>query len=491
MNSINQSVFAEGSRVEADRFGGSDKIVPVIMCGGAGTRLWPVSRDTMPKQFVPLLGAKSTFQGAMELVSDADAFSEAIVITNVEYRFIVAEQLAAIGVKAQIILEPCRRDSSAAVAVATQFVLSHIGPRVVGVFAADHVVQDGGAFLEACRHGAAVAAEGRIVTIGISPTRPETGFGYIRAGEEVGTKAYRVAEFVEKPDSERAAQYVAENYLWNSGNFIFDAATMRSELRTFEPTIWDVAITSLEKATSDLGCLLLDPQSFEKAKKVSIDYSVMERTHKAAVVAGGFGWSDVGGWPAVWEMSPKDESGNAITGRGYVLDGGRNFVAANEAVVAVIGLDDVAVIATRDAVLVTAKSRAGKVKEMVSLLAAKGDTEATTHQEVHRPWGKYLSIDRGVRHQVKRITVKPGGVLSLQKHHHRAEHWVVVRGTAEVTRNDEIVLVHENESIYLPIGCVHRMSNPGKIPLEIIEVQVGSYLGEDDIVRLQDAYRRV
>lgn len=491
MNSVNQSIFMKGSRLDGVDSERVSRIVPVVMCGGAGTRLWPVSRDTMPKQFVSLLGPESTFQNTIRLISNSHVFSKPIVITNVEYRFIVAEQLAAIGVEAQIILEPCRRDSSAAVAVATQFVLSQMGSRVVGVFAADHVVQDNELFMEACRQSAVIAAEGQIVTIGISPTRPETGFGYIRAGEEVTANAYRVSEFVEKPDAQRAAQYVADNYLWNSGNFIFDAATMRLELRTFEPTIWEAATTALACATSDLSCLLLDAEAFGKAKKVSIDYSVMERTDKAIVVAGGFRWSDVGGWTAVWEMSPKDESGNAIKGRGYVLDGANNLIAADGSLVAVIGLDDVAVIATRDAVLVTAKSRASQVKEMVGLISAKGDTEATAHQEIHRPWGKYLSIDHGARYQVKRITVKPGGVLSLQKHYHRAEHWVVVRGTAEVTRNEEIILVHENESIYLPIGCVHRMSNPGKIPLEIVEVQVGSYLGEDDIVRLQDAYRRV
>ncbi|MBS7542928.1 mannose-1-phosphate guanylyltransferase/mannose-6-phosphate isomerase [Ancylobacter oerskovii] len=461
------------------------------MCGGAGTRLWPVSRDTMPKQFIPLFGQESTFQATAKLVSDPSVFTKPIVVTNVEYRFIVAEQLGALGIDAQIILEPRRRDSSAAVAIATQFALSQIGPCVVGVFAADHVVRDEASFIETCRQGAALAAQGRIVTIGITPTRPETGFGYIRAGEEVAADAYRVSAFVEKPDAARAAQYVADGYLWNSGNFIFDAATMRAELRTFEPSLWEAAATALAQATMDLDCLLLDADSFGKAKKVSIDYAVMERTDKAAVVAGGFQWSDVGGWPAVWELSPKDESGNAVEGRGYILEGANNFVSADGSLVAVIGLDDIAVIATRDAVLVTAKSRAGQVKEMVGLISARGDAEATTHQEIHRPWGKYLSIDRGSRHQVKRITVKPGGTLSLQKHYHRAEHWVVVRGTAEVTRNEETILVHENESIYLPIGCVHRMSNPGKIPLEIIEVQVGSYLGEDDIVRLQDVYRRV
>ncbi|HEV7256386.1 MAG TPA: mannose-1-phosphate guanylyltransferase/mannose-6-phosphate isomerase [Bosea sp. (in: a-proteobacteria)] len=468
----------------------SSKIIPVVMCGGAGTRLWPVSRDTMPKQFIPLLGQESTFQRTMRLLSDASVFDQAIVVTNAEYRFTVLDQLQMIGVKAQIVLEPVRRDSAAAVATATELALARDERAVVGVFAADHVVQDGALFVETCRQAGVVAAQGRIVTIGIPPTGPATGYGYIRPGTEIGDGARKVAAFVEKPDAARAAQYLLDGYLWNSGNFIFDAVTMRAELDAFEPEIIAPVADAVANAKRDLDFLLLDADSFAKAKKISIDYAVMERTQKAAVVAGHFGWSDVGGWAAVWELSQKQENGNAIDGRGYVLNGANNLIRSEEALVAVIGLDDIAVVSTRDAVLVTRKAEADKVKDMVALITAKGESEAGAHREVQRPWGKYLSIDIGVRHQVKRITVKPGGVLSLQKHFHRAEHWVVVRGTAEVTRNEEVIVVHENESIYLPIGCVHRMANPGKIPLEIIEVQVGSYLGEDDIIRIEDIYRR-
>ena len=468
----------------------SCKIIPVVMCGGAGTRLWPVSRDTMPKQFIPLLGKESTFQRTMRLLSDTSVFGQAIVVTNAEYRFTVLDQLQAIGVAAQIVLEPARRDSAAAIATATELVLARDEQAVVGVFAADHVVQNRALFIETCRQAGIVAAQGRIVTIGIPPTHPATGYGYIRPGQELGDGSRLVSAFVEKPDAARAAQYLLDGYLWNSGNFIFDAVTMRSELEAFEPEILMPVADAVAKAKRDLDFLLLDAPSFAEAKKISIDYAVMERTQKAAVVAGHFGWSDVGGWAAVWELSEKQEAGNAIEGRGYVLDGANNLIHSEEALVAVIGLDDIAVISTRDAVLVTPKDKADKVKEMVALITFKGESEAGAHREVQRPWGKYLSIDLGVRHQVKRITVKPGGVLSLQKHFHRAEHWVVVRGTAEVTLNDETIIVHENESIYLPIGCVHRMSNPGKIPLEIIEVQVGSYLGEDDIIRIEDVYRR-
>lgn len=467
------------------------KIIPVVMCGGAGTRLWPVSRDTMPKQFIPLLGQDSTFQRTMRLLSDRSVFAEPIVITNVEYRFTVLEQLQALGLAAEIVLEPARRDSAAAVAVGTEIALRRDSQAIVGVFAADHVIRDAGLFVETCRKAGELAAQGRIVTIGIPPTHPATGYGYIQPGDALGEEARAVAAFVEKPDAQRAAQYLLDGYFWNSGNFIFDAATMRAEIETFEPQVLKPVVEAVAGTKPDLDFLLLDAASFGNAKKTSIDYAVMERTQKAAVIAGHFGWSDVGGWSAVWELSDKDASGNVIEGRGYVLEGANNLVRADEGLVAVIGLDDVAVIATRDAVLVAPKAKVDKVKELVALVAANGEPEANAHREIHRPWGKYLSVDLGGRYQVKRITVKPGGILSLQKHYHRAEHWVVVRGTAEVTRNDETIIVHETESIYLPIGCVHRMANPGKIPLEIIEVQVGSYLGEDDIVRIEDVYKRV
>ena len=467
------------------------KIIPVVMCGGAGTRLWPVSRDTMPKQFIPLLGQDSTFQRVMRLLSDRSVFAEPIVITNVDYRFTVLEQLQALGLSAEIVLEPMRRDSAAAVAVATEIALKRDSQAIVGVFAADHVIRDAGLFVETCRKAGEIAGQGRIVTIGIPPTHPATGYGYIQPGEALGEEARAVAAFVEKPDAQRAAQYLLDGYFWNSGNFIFDAATMRAEIEAFEPEVLAPVVEAVAGTKPDLDFQLLEPTSFGAAKKTSIDYAVMERTRKAAVIAGHFGWSDVGGWSAVWDLSDKDASGNVVEGRGYVLDGSNNLVRADEGLVAVIGLDDVAVIATRDAVLVAPKAKVDKVKELVALVAANGEPEANAHLEIHRPRGKYLSVDMGGRHQVKRITVKPGGILSLQKHYHRAEHWIVVRSTAEVTRNDETIIVHETESIYLPIGCVHRMANPGKIPLEIIEVQVGSYLGEDDIVRIEDVYKRV
>lgn len=465
------------------------------MCGGAGTRLWPVSRDSMPKQFIPLFGKQSTFQRTMQLLNQVDAFNKAIVITNAEYRFTVQDQLLQIGVDADIVLEPVRRDSAPAVATAVALALARDPEAIVGVFAADHVIQDGRRFVETCGRAARAAVGDRIVTIGIPPTGPATGYGYIRPGDDIGAAsgadARRVDAFVEKPDATRAAQYLLDGYLWNSGNFIFKARTMGEELAKFAPDVAGPVAEAVAAAEPDLAFLRLDAELFATAQAISIDYAVMEKTDRAAVVVGDFGWSDVGGWAAVWDLSDKDDSGNAIQGRGYVLDGKDNLIRSEEGLVAVIGLDGIAVISTRDATLVVPRDKADKVKDMVGLIARQGNAEAGQHREIQRPWGKYLSIDMGVRHQVKRITVKPGGILSLQKHYHRAEHWVVVRGTAEVTRNHEVMVVHENESIYLPIGTIHRMANPGKIPLELIEVQVGSYLGEDDIVRIEDIYKRV
>jgi mannose-1-phosphate guanylyltransferase/mannose-6-phosphate isomerase len=470
-----------------------DKIIPVIMCGGSGTRLWPVSRASMPKQFIPLLGENSTFQRTAAMFADQSVFDEPMVVTNSDYRFTAQDQLQAIGATAQIVLEPTIRDSAPAVAVATELALRRNPDAIVGVFAADHVVQNGDLFVKTCAAATRAAQRGRIVTIGIAPTHPATGYGYIRPGALLDGESdvRRVEKFVEKPDARTAAQYLLEGYLWNSGNFIFHAATMRDELQALEPSVVEPATEALARATSDLGFILLDAEAFARAAKISIDYAVMERTNKAVVIPGAFGWSDIGTWAAVWELSEKDAHGNAISGRGYVLEGSNNFIRSEEGLTSIVGVSDIAVVTTRDAVLVIAKDKADKVKNFVEMIRNNGESEAGEHPEIHRPWGKYLSVDQGGRHQVKRITVKPAGVLSLQKHYHRAEHWVVVKGTAEVTRDKEVFVVHETESIYLPIGCVHRMVNPGKIPLEIVEVQVGSYLGEDDFVRLEDAYKRI
>ena len=468
------------------------KIQPVIMCGGSGTRVWPESRESLPKQFISLVGDRSTFQSIVAILKDPEIFLTPLVITNKEYRFRVAEQLEEIEAKATIVLEPMARDSGAAVAVAAALAARVDPQAIVAVLAADHVFENAPLFVELCREAGVAAASGSIVTFGVMPDHPATGYGYIHAGALVDAvgKVRKVERFVEKPDEANARKFVAEGYLWNSGNFVFRADVMLSELEKYEPEIMRAAQAAIERAHTDLGFLLLDADSFALAPKKSIDYAVMERTGKAAVIAADIGWSDVGSWAAVWELSDRDASGNSVRGAGVVMDARNVHIRAGEQLTAVLGVDDIIVVTTQDAVLVTHRSRAGEVKQLVERLKSEGRREASEHKRGYRPWGYYQSIDQGGRYQVKRIVVKPGGRLSLQKHFHRAEHWIVVRGTAEVTLNEAMHTVHENESIYLPIGCVHRVANPGKIDLELIEVQVGSYLGEDDIVRIEDVYNR-
>jgi mannose-1-phosphate guanylyltransferase/mannose-6-phosphate isomerase len=468
------------------------QIIPVIMCGGAGTRLWPVSRESMPKQFVPLVGQESTFQQVLARIVAPDLFARPIVITNADFRFVVAEQLRERGVEADIVLEPLRRDSGPAVAVSAVLAADRDRDALVLVLAADHVMHKPDAFREACRHAAAAAAQGRIVTFGIEPTHPATNYGYIRPGEKLNGASVRSVEaFVEKPDAAMAAGYVADHYLWNSGNFLFHAATMLSEIERFEPAMAEAAIASVRGLTRDLDFLRLAPDAFGRAPKKSIDYAVMERTNLAAVVPADLGWSDVGSWSAVWDVLDHDDAGNATDGPVVMLDSRNSLVRSEEPLLTtVIGLDDVIVVSTADAVLVSTRAKAEQVKVLVEELKARNHRAAVEHRRIYRPWGYYQDIDIAPRYRVKRIVVKPGSKLSLQKHFHRSEHWVVVKGTAEVTLGDDVRSVHENESIYIPIGSVHRLANPGKIPLELIEVQVGSYLGEDDIVRLDDVYGR-
>jgi mannose-1-phosphate guanylyltransferase/mannose-6-phosphate isomerase len=467
------------------------KVLPVIMCGGAGTRVWPESREAMPKQFIPLIGAGSTFQQTIKRLA-TPLFDEPIVVTNRDYRFLVREQLEEIGAKATIVIEPARRDSGPAVATAAEIGAARDPQTVVAVFAADHVVLDQKGFLAACATAAeAAAATGAIVTLGVTPTEPATGYGYIHPGAPFGIgAARRVAEFVEKPDLATAKRYMAEGYLWNSGNFFFRADTMLEELRAFEPEMAEATAAALAAASQDLDFIILDKAAFERSPKKSIDYAVMERTKRAAVVMADVGWSDVGNWDAVWKLSPHDANGNAIHGNGFALDAKNVQIRSDELLTAVVGVDDVTVVSTQDAVLVLRRGQGDKVKELVEALKLDQRREATEHRRIYRPWGYYQSIDSGPRYQVKRIVVSPGRQLSLQKHFHRAEHWVVVKGTAQVTRGAEDLMVHENESIFLPIGVVHRLVNPGKIDLELIEVQTGSYLGEDDIIRLEDVYHR-
>ena len=466
------------------------KIIPVLLAGGAGSRLWPVSRDALPKQFLPLVGERSSYQETLLRVSDANTFAPPIVMTASDFRFFARRQAEDLGLAVTVVIEPERRDSGPAVAAAAALARQRDPEAVVLALAADHIILDLEKFDEACRAGLEAAQAGNIVTFGIKPTEPKTSYGYIRPGKAIGRDVHAVEAFVEKPDAQTAARYMTEGYFWNSGNFLFRADVLLSELARFEPFMVEAAEAAVTAAKDDIGFLRLDPAAFGKAPQKSIDYAVMERTDRMAVVEGRFRWSDIGSWDAIFDISKHDEAGNAIHGTGVAMDTRNCVIHSDERLVAVLGADDLVVVSTADAVLVLPRSRAQAVRELVGKLKSSRRPEATEHRRGHRPWGYYDSIDRGERFQVKRIVVHPGGTLSLQKHHHRSEHWVVVRGTAEVTIGTDVKAVHENESIYIPIGTVHRLANRGKIPLELIEVQTGSYLGEDDIVRLDDVYKR-
>jgi mannose-1-phosphate guanylyltransferase / mannose-6-phosphate isomerase len=467
------------------------RIIPLIMCGGAGTRLWPASREVRPKQFLPLFGERSTFQDTILRVSDPALFERPIVITNAAYRFMVIEQLAEIGREADILLEPIRRDSGPAIAAGAVFAESRDSDAIVLALAADHVVADTKAFIAACREGLVAAESGNIVTFGVQPERAATEYGYISPGKIISGEVRSVVKFVEKPDPTTAASYIKDGYLWNSGNFMFRASVLLDEYRNVDAESVQMVSDAVTKAGRDLGFVTLDPESFEKAKAISIDYAVMEKTARASVVSVTCGWSDVGSWHAVWELSDKDSQGNAAQGAAVFEDSRNCNVSTDRALVALEGVDDLVIVATQDAVLVSRQKDANGLKRLVAKVKNLAPEVTQNHLRVHRPWGSYQSVDNGERHQVKRITVKSGERLSLQKHHHRSEHWIVVRGTAQVTVNELVKIVHENESIYIPIGAVHRLENPGKILLELIEVQTGSYLGEDDIIRIEDDYRRL
>jgi mannose-1-phosphate guanylyltransferase / mannose-6-phosphate isomerase len=469
----------------------SSLITPVIICGGTGTRLWPLSRESQPKQFIPLAGGASTFQQVLARVADPDIFGRPIVVTNVEFRFTVADQTQRAGASADIVLEPAGRDSGPAIAVAAELANRRDRESLMLVLAADHVVRDGEGFRRACQEALKPAMAGYLVTFGVHPDAPATSYGYIRPGVKVaGSAAHIVEAFVEKPDQVTAARYVAEGFLWNSGNFMFRASVLLDEYRSVDAESVQAVTDAVSKAGRDLGFVTLDVDAFGAAKAISIDYAVMEKTAHAAVVPVACGWSDVGSWHAVWELSDKDGQGNAAQGAAVFEDSRNCNVSTDKALVALEGVDDLVVVATQDAVLVSRQKDANGLKRLVAKLKTVAPEVTENHLRVHRPWGAYQSVDTGERYQVKRITVKAGGRLSLQKHHHRSEHWIVVRGTARVTVNELVKIVHENESIYIPIGAVHRLENPGKILLELIEVQTGSYLGEDDIIRIEDDYQR-
>ena len=470
------------------------KIYPVILSGGAGTRLWPLSRAVLPKQLLPIVADKTMLQDTALRVAGLPGLQAPLVVCGNDHRFMVAEQLRAAGITPLgILLEPVGRNTAPAVAAAAHYLKAIDPEAVMLVLPADHVIDNTEAFKEAVTRAAALVKEGGLATFGIVPQSPETGYGYIRRGAALAgcEGCYQVERFVEKPDLATAEAFVADGgYYWNSGMFMFAAEQYLAELAKFAPGIAEAAEKAVGTGYRDLDFCRLDETAFSSCPSDSIDYAVMEHTGKAVVVPADIGWSDVGSWSALWEVQAKDANGNAQRGDVY-LDGVKNsLVRAESRIVAVVGLEDIVVVETNDAVLVAHKNAVQRVKQVVDHLKSKERTEHLHHTKVYRPWGHYEGIDAGDRFQVKRITVKPGEKLSLQMHHHRAEHWVVVSGTARVTCGDKVSLLSENESTYIPIGMNHRLENPGKLPLHIIEVQSGSYLGEDDIVRFEDIYKR-
>ncbi|ELC7364405.1 mannose-1-phosphate guanylyltransferase/mannose-6-phosphate isomerase [Stenotrophomonas maltophilia] len=464
------------------------RIQPVILSGGSGTRLWPLSREAYPKQFLPLAGELTMLQATWQRVAPIAAHGP-LVIANEEHRFVTAEQLQQVGAEpAAIILEPVGRNTAPAIAVAALEATRDGADALLLVLPSDHVITNEAAFRDAVQAAASAAESGKLVTFGIVPTGPETGYGYIKAADGQGLRA--VERFVEKPDLDTATGYVSSGqYYWNSGMFLFKASRYLQELERFQPAMLAGSRQAWQQARRDADFTRLDKDAFSAVPSDSIDYAVMEKTADAVVIPLDAGWNDVGSWTALRDVSQQDSDGNAHQGDVIAIDC-RNTYAYAQRLVALVGLDDVIVVETDDAVLVGKADRMQEVKTVVAKLKAEGRSEATWHRKVYRPWGAYDSIDNGERFQVKRITVKPGGTLSLQMHHHRAEHWIVVSGTAEVTRGNDVILLSENQSTYIPLGVTHRLRNPGKLPLELIEVQSGSYLGEDDIVRFEDTYGR-
>lgn len=472
------------------------KIVPVVMAGGSGTRLWPLSRKLFPKQFLPLTSELSMFQETLDRVAKAAELAqfelaETIVVCNDEHRFIVAEQLRKQSRTAAIVLEPVGRNTAPAVALAALAAqeLTQDDP-ILLVLAADHVIRDVSAFGAAIAKAAALTDANKLVTFGIVPRSPETGYGYIKAAN-LSHGSGEVKQFVEKPDLATAQSYLAQgDYFWNSGMFMFKASDYLAELQTFRADIDAAVAKAWAGKARDLDFIRLDAAAFAACPDDSIDYAIMEKTLRAHVVTLDAGWSDVGSWSSLWEESDQDESGNVLRGDVICHDAHNNLLFSDYKLIAAVGVDDLIVVNTPDAVLVANKACVQEVKVIVKKLESAKRSEATVHREVSRPWGSYDSIDMGSRFQVKRITVKPGAKLSLQMHHHRAEHWIVVSGTALVTIGDQTSMLSENQSTYIPIGVTHRLENPGVLPLEMIEVQSGSYLGEDDIVRFEDTYGR-
>jgi mannose-1-phosphate guanylyltransferase / mannose-6-phosphate isomerase len=469
-----------------------DRIHPVIMSGGAGSRLWPLSRQLYPKQLLPLAGERTMIQETARRV-EGTRFASPIVVCNQEHRFLIAEQLRENGVaKPNIVLEPVGRNTAPVAAVAALMLVEEDPAALILLMPADHVVLDARAFVEAVEIAAAAAQSGAIVTFGITAKSPEIGYGYIQRGTETSVPGcFRVKRFVEKPVREDAQSYVdAGDYFWNSGIFVFRAKAYLDELAQFEPAMLAACREAVANGKRDLDFFRLDEASFTESPSKSIDYAVMEHTSHAAIVPVDMGWSDVGSWQSLWEIAARDGEGNATEGDVVALNVANSYLRSEGPLLAAVGVDDVVVVATQDAVLVTRRGATQDVKKVVEEIERSGRHHHLHHRRVFRPWGSYDSVDTGERFQVKRIVVNPGAKLSLQMHHHRAEHWIVVSGTAKVTCNDKVFLLQENESTFIPLGAKHRLENPGAIPLHLVEVQSGSYLGEDDIVRFEDTYGR-
>ncbi|OGR31044.1 MAG: mannose-1-phosphate guanylyltransferase/mannose-6-phosphate isomerase [Desulfuromonadales bacterium GWC2_61_20] len=470
-------------------------IVPVIMSGGAGTRLWPLSRELYPKQFLPLAEERTMLQATLSRLDGLPEQALPLIVCNEQHRFLVAEQLRQISSSAAaIILEPVGRNTAPAVAVAALQAVAEGADPLLLVLAADHVIPRADIFRETVQAAVAHAEAGRLVTFGIVPTMPETGYGYIRGGARVGgdkDTALAVAAFVEKPDLVTAQSYLASgDYFWNSGMFLFKASTYLEALAGFAPDILAACRRSFTGASRDLDFVRLEAAAFSTCRSDSIDYAVMEKADNGVMLPLAADWSDVGSWSALWEIGSKDAAGNHVEGDVLAVATSGCYLKASSRLLAAVGLEDLVVVETADAVMVAHRDKVQEVKKIVEALKAAGRSEAVVHRRASRPWGSYECIDKEGRFQVKRITVNPGASLSLQLHHHRAEHWIVVHGTARITCGDEIFTLGENQSTYIPLGVVHRLENPGKIPLELIEVQSGSYLGEDDIVRFDDQYGR-
>ncbi|MFM9884851.1 MAG: mannose-1-phosphate guanylyltransferase/mannose-6-phosphate isomerase [Burkholderiales bacterium] len=469
-------------------------LYPVILSGGSGSRLWPLSRTLLPKQFLPLVSDKTMLQETVLRVGRNPDIERPIIVCNVEHRFLVAEQLRESNVSAHsIMLEPEGRNTAPAVAVAALAAVVKDPNAILLVLPADHLIADVKAFAADIERARSLAESGRLVTFGVRPDHPATGYGYIRRGvaHDAVAGSYKVAQFVEKPNASKAAEFVSSGeFYWNSGMFVLPARRYLEELENCRPDIFAASKESFERAARDLDFCRLDADAFKRCPSDSIDYAVMEKTSHASVVAASFDWNDIGSWSSLWETGAKDGAGNVKRGDVY-LDGASDcYVRSESRLIAAVGVKDLVIVETDDAILVAHKDAAQNVKNTVESLKANKREEHIAHKRVYRPWGYYESIDDGARFQVKRIMVKPGHKLSLQMHHHRAEHWIVVSGTARVTRDKEEILLTENQSTYIPLGATHRLENPGKLPLHLIEVQSGSYLGEDDIVRFVDDYKR-